>query len=423
MVYTSVLTYLDLSLGDSVNRFSVLTVGDGLVSQIPSLLLSMACGVYLTRIQGSDEESQNFMDQVINQISLFWKSLLIIGVMILLVAFFNNDLITVFLPTAIVCIAMAYFLRRKNIPVDTTKHNEAVGQGLLETITFEFNNKGHQAIVYDNIVKVEKPLWNARIGTPTITVNNELDCDLKVKIADIDVFEYRHADSDPLIEIMNDAVFLRHEDSTQNITAIVRYFIWKQMLEKYNLQYTSDIIDSLSVKSFALKTQIDNSVPLNQLHDVLKDMIAAPEFYLDQVSFFEALLDATKVESDRKQWFNRIRPHAKYETFSNILSATDGHIFIIFLSVEFTDQIKNFYSGGQDSVDEIIEIKDFLRTHIIQLLQKNGSMPIIVVDDSDVIYVKSFIQGVISTMVVAGHSEMVSSIDLSHSEQLSSPVA
>ncbi len=414
---------LGLSLGDSVNRFSVLTVGDGLVSQIPSLLLSMACGVYLTRIQGSDEESQNFMDQVINQISLFWKSLLIIGVMILLVAFFNNDLITVFLPTAIVCIAMAYFLRRKNIPVDTTKHNEAVGQGLLETITFEFNNKGHQAIVYDNIVKVEKPLWNARIGTPTITVNNELDCDLKVKIADIDVFEYRHADSDPLIEIMNDAVFLRHEDSTQNITAIVRYFIWKQMLEKYNLQYTSDIIDSLSVKSFALKTQIDNSVPLNQLHDVLKDMIAAPEFYLDQVSFFEALLDATKVESDRKQWFNRIRPHAKYETFSNILSATDGHIFIIFLSVEFTDQIKNFYSGGQDSVDEIIEIKDFLRTHIIQLLQKNGSMPIIVVDDSDVIYVKSFIQGVISTMVVAGHSEMVSSIDLSHSEQLSSPVA
>lgn len=414
---------LGLTLGESVDRFSVLTVGDGLVSQIPSLLLSMACGVYLTRIQGSEEDSQNFMNQVATQVSLFWKSLLLIGIMILLVAFFNNELITVFLPTAIVCIVMAYFLRKRNIPVDTTKHNEATGRGLLETITFEFNDKGYQSIVYDNITKIEKSLWNSPIGTPTITVNHELDCDLKVKISDIDVYEYSNSNSEPLIEIMNDHVFLKQEDREQNIGSIVNYFLHKQVQDKYNLQYTSDIIDTLSAKSFALKNQIDNSVPLNQLHDVIKDMIAAPEFHLDQLSFFEALINATKVESDRKQWFNRIRTHAKYEIFSNILSVTEGNIYVIFLSVEFTDQIKNFYSGGQDSVDEIIEIKDFLRNHIIKLLQRNGSMPIIVVDDSDVIYVKSFMQGVISTMAVCGHSEVVSSIDLSNSEQLSSPVA
>ncbi len=58
----------ELSLADSVSRFSVLTVGDGLVSQIPSLLLSMACGVYLTRIKGSDEESSSFMAQLMLQI-------------------------------------------------------------------------------------------------------------------------------------------------------------------------------------------------------------------------------------------------------------------------------------------------------------------------------------------------------------------
>lgn len=414
---------LGLSLGESVDRFSVLTVGDGLVSQIPSLLLSMACGVYLTRIQGSEEDgSQNFMSQVASQVSLFWKSLMFIGLIILLFSFFNQDLIYVFLPSALVCMAMAVFLRQKNIPVDTTKNTEATGLGLLETITFEFNDKGYQSIVYDNIAIIEKSLWQSSIGTPTITVNQELECDLKVKISDIDVYEYTNSSSESLVEVINDHVFIKQEEPADNISAIVHYFLRKQVQDKYNLQYTSDILDSLSGKSFALKNQIDNSVPLNQLHDVIKDMIAAPEFHLDQLSFFEALINGTKVESDRKQWFNRIRSHAKYEIFSNILSATQGNIYVIFLSVEFTDQIRQFYSGGQDAIDEIIQIKDYLRNHIIRVLQKNGSLPIIVVDDAEVIYVKSFMQGVISTLAVCGHSEVVSSIDLSHSEQLSSPV-
>ncbi|MEW4465935.1 FHIPEP family type III secretion protein, partial [Vibrio cholerae] len=81
----------ELSLADSVSRFSVLTVGDGLVSQIPSLLLSMACGVYLTRIKGSDEESSSFMAQLMLQIRTFWKSLLVIGGIIIVLGITNSN--------------------------------------------------------------------------------------------------------------------------------------------------------------------------------------------------------------------------------------------------------------------------------------------------------------------------------------------
>ncbi|ENM3901254.1 FHIPEP family type III secretion protein, partial [Vibrio cholerae] len=63
----------DLSLSESVSRFSVLTIGDGLVSQIPSLLLSLACGVYLTRIKGVEEDSKPFIGQLMTQIRSFWK--------------------------------------------------------------------------------------------------------------------------------------------------------------------------------------------------------------------------------------------------------------------------------------------------------------------------------------------------------------
>ncbi|TOM79967.1 FHIPEP family type III secretion protein, partial [Vibrio parahaemolyticus] len=100
----------DLSLSESVKRFSVLTIGDGLVSQIPSLLLSMACGVYLTRIKGSEDESSSFISQMMAQIRTFWKSLLVVGVVIMLIGLLNPTLMYVCLPLAVLCVVMALLL-------------------------------------------------------------------------------------------------------------------------------------------------------------------------------------------------------------------------------------------------------------------------------------------------------------------------
>jgi flagellar biosynthesis protein FlhA len=44
-----------LSIGDSISRYALLSVGDGLVSQIPALLISVASGIIVTRVT-SDEE-------------------------------------------------------------------------------------------------------------------------------------------------------------------------------------------------------------------------------------------------------------------------------------------------------------------------------------------------------------------------------
>ena len=40
----------DLSLGDAAEIYAMLTIGDGLVSQVPALLTSVAAGIITTRI-------------------------------------------------------------------------------------------------------------------------------------------------------------------------------------------------------------------------------------------------------------------------------------------------------------------------------------------------------------------------------------
>ena len=44
---------MDLSLGESLQKFTLLSIGDGLVSQIPALILSVGAGILVTRASGT----------------------------------------------------------------------------------------------------------------------------------------------------------------------------------------------------------------------------------------------------------------------------------------------------------------------------------------------------------------------------------
>jgi len=56
-----------MSVGDAVQTYSILTIGDGLVSQIPALLISISAGMVTTRV-ASEDESSNLGKDIAGQI-------------------------------------------------------------------------------------------------------------------------------------------------------------------------------------------------------------------------------------------------------------------------------------------------------------------------------------------------------------------
>jgi flagellar biosynthesis protein FlhA len=56
-----------MPLGDAVNTFSTLTIGDGLVSQIPALLISIASGIIVTRANGDGDLGTDVVQQLAGQ--------------------------------------------------------------------------------------------------------------------------------------------------------------------------------------------------------------------------------------------------------------------------------------------------------------------------------------------------------------------
>jgi flagellar biosynthesis protein FlhA len=62
---------LGMPLGDAMTTYSLLSVGDGLVSQIPALLLSVATGLIVTRSTGEDDMGSDIVRQITaNQVPL-----------------------------------------------------------------------------------------------------------------------------------------------------------------------------------------------------------------------------------------------------------------------------------------------------------------------------------------------------------------
>lgn len=73
----------NLSMADSAKTFTLLTIGDGLVGQIPALIISTATGIIITR---SSSEGDNFAEGTINQIMGNAKILMIVGFIMILFA-------------------------------------------------------------------------------------------------------------------------------------------------------------------------------------------------------------------------------------------------------------------------------------------------------------------------------------------------
>jgi type III secretion protein V len=77
--------YHGMTAGDAANRFSVLSIGDAMVSQIPSLLICVAAGVMITRVdEGGDHGESSLGEDIKRQFTsssraLYFASLLLLG--------------------------------------------------------------------------------------------------------------------------------------------------------------------------------------------------------------------------------------------------------------------------------------------------------------------------------------------------------
>ncbi len=123
-------TQKGMSAGEALELFSVLTVGDGLVSQIPALFIAITAGIIVTRV--SNEESNDLGSDIGGQVIAQPRALLIGGVLLVLFALIPGFPKVTFLVLALVVGGGGFFLfyqQKKQSESDQSDLSSFVAQG------------------------------------------------------------------------------------------------------------------------------------------------------------------------------------------------------------------------------------------------------------------------------------------------------
>ena len=96
-----------LEISEAVSKYTILTIGDGLVSSIPSLLISLATGVLVTKVS----KEMDMGDMVVSQLFEIPKVMWAVGAAMCLLGIATDLPIYIFVPMGIACIIIGNKMR------------------------------------------------------------------------------------------------------------------------------------------------------------------------------------------------------------------------------------------------------------------------------------------------------------------------
>ena len=114
----------DLEFADAVEKYSLLTIGDGLVAQIPSLLLSTAAAIMVTRVNSSEE----MREQVVGQMFSSPKALSVAAALLVIMGLVPGMPHMAFLGLGFLAAGAAYFIYLRQKSKETEEQEGKAGE-------------------------------------------------------------------------------------------------------------------------------------------------------------------------------------------------------------------------------------------------------------------------------------------------------
>nr|WP_241576805.1 flagellar biosynthesis protein FlhA [Rosenbergiella collisarenosi] len=104
----------DLSVGQAAHTYTLLTIGDGLVAQIPALVISTAAGVIVTRVSNDSNVSEQMVSQLFSRPQVMVLSAAVLGLLGLVPGMPNG----VFLLFTALLLGVAWWVKGKEASQD-----------------------------------------------------------------------------------------------------------------------------------------------------------------------------------------------------------------------------------------------------------------------------------------------------------------
>ncbi|MGH8778299.1 type III secretion system export apparatus subunit SctV [Paraburkholderia sp.] len=445
--------YHGMTAGDAANRFSVLSIGDAMVSQIPSLLISVAAGVLITRVgDDNDDEDRSLGDDITAQFGGNSRALYLAALMLLGFAAVPGFPAALFLLLSAMLGFVGYRLNKKGShkrgsgkPVVSLQRAGAKGEAptilprppqFTCPIGVRMSKDLSGRIAGDALDKAfdtERAKLQAEVGLPFPGIMMWTDETLPEETYEVVIFDVPHARTSvaegaaaPLLATTNPAnpanPVENAEDAAETTALKVEMAIARHTIsllrthahQFLGIQETQWMLDQLETDYPGLVAEVQKALPLQKMADVLRRLLEEQVPIRNIRGITESLITWGPKEKDMLMLTEYIRVDlGKMIAYR----ATGGprDLPAVLVDVQVEQQIRasikqtptgNFLALPPDEIGHLID-------NLVALVGESPRGPLAVIASMDIRrYVKRMIESRLGWLPVYSYQELGSHIDL-----------
>ncbi|HED06981.1 MAG TPA: flagellar biosynthesis protein FlhA [Ignavibacteria bacterium] len=461
-----------LSFADAIHNYTILTIGDGLVSQIPALLIATAAGLVVTRSAAGTALDTQLKAQLLSNPRVLATVSGAIGLFV----FIPGMPVIPFLFLSILIGTAAYITgktrKKENIKIETQEIEEApveekveqylqvdpveieIGYGLISLV-----DEKQGGNLFQKISATRKFIaLEYGVLIPPVRVRDNLQLEpneyiIKIKgniVANYEIYTDRFLAMNPgnIKEALNG---IQTKDPAFNLSC---YWIDKEEKDKAELlEYT--VVDSISVfsthlqetlkKNFdkiltrqAVKQLMENlkkeypaviedinteTLTLGTIQKVLQNLLRELIPVKDLVQILEALIDYSKVTKNIDVLTEYVR-HSMGDTIANIYKDSNGIIHAVALGEDIEEMITKALQSQKEaaqtlglSPDSLKGLNEMLQDYV-EHFKVLGYIPVVITSATIRPYFYRLINASFPDVAVLSYSELPSKIEIEFIEKL-----
>lgn len=463
------MTTMGLSASEALQKFTILTIGDGLVSQIPSMLISLSTGILVTK--ASKEE--NIGDILIGQLFSIPKVLLMVGITMIGLGVATPLSFGFCGAYGIIFIILSFAIKgnqeeqaikeeveEEEVQAEEVRRHENVNSLLhVDPIELEFGygiipladvNQGGDLL--DRVVMIRRQIA-LELGAvvPIIRLRDNIQLNPNqyiIKIKGIQVsegeilFDHYMAMNPGYVEdeitgiptyepaFHLEAMWITESqreraeslgytvvDPPSIIATHLTEVIKKHLDELLNRQDVQNLIDNIKENN---KTLVDELVPkllsVGDIQKVLQNLLREGISIRDLITIFETLADYAATSRDTDILTEYVRQSLKRAISSKYFGDGDMTSVVTLdpkIEQMIMGSIKQTEQGAYISLDPAVTKKILKATELeVQKLENKGQAPIIITSPIVRMYYKKLTNDYFKDLIVISYNEIDSNIEL-----------
>jgi len=292
---------LGLPLADAVRTYSILTIGDGLVAQIPALLSAIAAGLIVTRTAGEEREG-HLGTSIARDVGNYPRVLLTGGVLAFLLAFVPGFPWPVFVAFGCLLLSTALWRWRHESPWIQqllARLGNVSAPANVDAPTSEPDLKPPPAVVLETSAELVESLGRDRLRTAALRTTERLREEYGAPIAS------------PIVRVAPDLVGHHFRlttfgvsvadtelDQPEELESLLERALRRQLSQFAGIQETSNLLNRWSRDYPDLIKEMLRAAPAQRVSEVLRRLLDEGVPIRQLRDIFEAITEVSSRERD-----------------------------------------------------------------------------------------------------------------------------